>query len=456
MTTADTSTRPEAPVRPNSNATSEAQHSLDPGVDLDWLASKIDYRRFQECIHCGLCTASCPTYVETGNENDSPRGRIYLMRSVVDGRLGVSDQVRRHLDLCLDCRACETACPSGVQYGQLIEPFKVALQQTAPPGKRSWLQGMILRYLFPYGARVRFALAPARVLQRLGIMDLIEKTGATKLLPPTLQRMHAMLPKLGPGGTKLPEVLPPIGPKRARVALFLGCVADAMYPQTNAATARVLQRNGCEVVIPRGQSCCGAIHYHSGIEAPAFELARTNLNAFELDSFDAIITNAAGCGAMLKDYGHLMPEPDRSRAELFAAKVKDVSEFLVQLGPIAPEHPVPYKKVTYHDACHLVHAQRVRSQPRQLLELIPGLELVPLEETEICCGAAGTYNLTEPEMSERLGRRKIEHILATGAEAVVTGNIGCILQLVRKAKEYGSKIEVEHPIDLLDRAYEGK
>jgi glycolate oxidase iron-sulfur subunit len=268
--------------------------------------------------------------------------------------------------------------------------------------------------------------------------------------------MQAMLPRLSGGGARLPEVLPPIGPKRARVALFLGCVADAMFPDTNAATARVLQRNGCEVVIPRAQACCGAIHYHSGIEGPAFDLARANLGAFDLDSVDAIIVNAAGCGAMLKDYGHLLPEADRERGKRFASKVKDVSEFLVQLGPIPPEHPVPYRKVTYHDACHLVHAQKVRSQPRQLLELIPGLELVPLEETEICCGAAGTYNLTEPEMSERLGRRKMEHILATGAEAVVTGNVGCILQIARKAKEYGSSLEVEHPIDLLDRAYEGR
>lgn len=456
MTTAESPTRTVESSKPVEDPAAKGSRPVEAGVDLDWLASKIDYRRFQECIHCGLCTASCPTYVETGNENDSPRGRIYLMRSVVDGRLGVSDDVRRHLDLCLDCRACETACPSGVQYGQLIEPFKVALQQSAPPGKRSWLQAMILRYLFPYGDRVKIALAPARLMQRVGLLDALENVGLTRLLPPTLRRMQAMLPKLASGGQKLPEILPPIGPKRARVALFVGCVADAMYPQTTAATARVLQRNGCEVVVPRGQACCGAIHYHSGIEAPAFDLARANLRAFDLESVDAIIVNAAGCGAMLKDYGHLLPKADQELATRFASKVKDVSEFLVQLGPIAPEHPVPYRKVTYHDACHLVHAQRVRSQPRQLLEMIPGLELIPLEETEICCGAAGTYNLTEPEMSERLGRRKMDHILATGAEAVVTGNVGCILQIARKAKEYGTTITVEHPIDLLDRAYEGR
>ncbi|QDV37267.1 (Fe-S)-binding protein [Tautonia plasticadhaerens] len=456
MTTAVSSQRPESAPGADPTAASKAPRPTEAGVDLDWLAEKIDYRRFQECVHCGLCTASCPTYVETGNENDGPRGRIYLMRGIVDGRLSASDEVRRHLDLCLDCRACETACPSGVKYGQLIEPFKVALQQSAPPGKRSWLQALILRHLFPYGDRVRLALVPARLMQKVGLLDAAERIGLTKLLPPTLRRLQAMLPKLSGGGSRLPEVLPPIGPKRAKVALFLGCVADAMFPDTNAATARVLRRNGCEVVVPRAQACCGAIHYHSGIEGPAFDLARANLDAFDLDSVDAIIVNAAGCGAMLKDYGHLLPEADRERASKFAAKVKDVSEYLVQLGPIAPEHPVPYRKVTYHDACHLAHAQKVRAQPRQLLEMIPGLELVPLEETEICCGAAGTYNLTEPEMSERLGRRKMDHILATGAEAVVTGNVGCILQIARKAKEFGSGIEVEHPIDLLDRAYEGR
>ena len=451
MPTVSTHERPGEVLTPTAGSVPIASRPIDPGVDLDWLASKIDYRRFQECIHCGLCTASCPTYVETGNENDGPRGRIYLMRGVVDGRLAVSDDVRRHLDLCLDCRACETACPSGVQYGQLIEPFKVALQRSAPPEKRSWLRDLILRHLFPYGNRVKFALAPAKLLQRLGVFGAIERSGLTKLLPPTLRRMQAMLPTLKGDGSKLPEVLPPIGPKRARVALFLGCVSDAMFPETNAATARVLQRNGCEVVVPRSQGCCGAIHYHSGFEEPALKLARANLGAFDLDAVDAVVVNAAGCGAMLRDYGHLLGD----EGARFASKVKDISEFLVALGPVRPEHPIPYRRVTYHDACHLCHAQKVRSQPRELLRLIPGLELIPLEESEICCGAAGTYNLTQPEMAERLGRRKMEHLLETGAEAVVTGNVGCILQIARKAKEYGSTMAVAHPIDLLDRAYEG-
>ena len=427
----------------------------EPGIDLSWLAEKIDYRLFQDCIHCGLCTASCPTYIETGNENDSPRGRIYLMRAVTDGRLGMSNEVRNHLDLCLDCRACETACPSGVQYGQLIEPFKVAMQASAPPAmKASRLQTMILHHLFPYAKRVKLALLPARVMQKLGLLNLMEKVGLTKLLPPSLRRMQAMLPKLGGRTSRLPEILPAIGPKRARVALFLGCVADAMYPETNAATARVLQRNGCEVVIPRTQACCGAIHYHSGSEGPALDFARANIEAMRPEDYDAIIVNAAGCGAMMKDYAHLLPAADHDRAKAFVAKVRDISEFLMELGPIAPTHPIA-KRVVYHDACHLCHAQGIRNQPRQLLGMIPGLQLVPLEESEICCGAAGTYNLTQPEMSERLGRRKMDFIEATGAEIVATGNIGCILQIARKVREHGDKMTVVHPIDLLDQAYGG-
>src|SRR5262249_46469900 len=253
---------------------------------------------------------------------------------------------------------------------------------------------------------------------------------------PTLRRMQAMLPGLTARPRRMPEVSPPVGPRRARVGLFAGCVADAMFPETNAATVRVLQRNGCEVVIPPGQVCCGAIHYHSGVEQPAQDLARRNIAAFPASDFDAIIVNAAGCGAMLKDYPHILPEPDGEAAARFTAKVKDISEFLMALGPIPPRNPVPLK-VAYHDACHLCHAQQIRSQPRALLGMIPGLELVPLEESEICCGAAGTYNLTQPEMSERLGRRKLDHIEATGATMVVTGNVGCILQIARKIKERG-------------------
>jgi glycolate oxidase iron-sulfur subunit len=447
MTTAETR---QPATSPRSEPTAD---SGSAPVDLAWLSEKIPYRRYQECVHCGLCTASCPTYIETCDENDSPRGRIYLMRAIADGRLAMGPGVREHLELCLDCRACESACPSGVQYGKMIEPFKIAMQKSATGNERSsWLERLILHHLFPYPRRVRWALAPARLLQKLGLLDWAERTGLTKFLPPTLRRMQAMLPKLSGSHHSLPEFLPAIGPRRARVALFLGCVADAMFPDTNAATARVLQENGCEVVVPRGQVCCGAIHYHSGVEAPALALAKKNMDVFDETGADAIIVNAAGCGAMLKDYAHIVPEESHDRAVDFVSKVRDISEFLVALGPIAPRGRLPMK-VAYHDACHLCHGQQIRSQPRALLAMIPGVELVPLDESEICCGAAGTYNLTQPEMSERLGRRKMDRIEATGAEMVVTGNVGCIMQIARKIKERGSAIEIAHPVDLLDQSY---
>lgn len=437
----------------DSPADNPANPNQPAGVDLAWLAQKIEYQLYQDCVHCGLCTAFCPTYLETGNENDGPRGRIYLMRAVADRRLTVSDEVRGHLELCLDCRACETACPSGVQYGKLIEPFKIALHRSASPEKRNRLLERVLRDLFPYAGRVKLALAPARVLQRAGLLKLADRVGLNRLLPTTLQRMQAMLPDRLESGPALPEVLPAIGPKRATVALFRGCVADAMFPATNAATARVLQKNGCEVHVPPLQACCGAIHYHSGFERPALDLVRQNLRAFDLDRYDAIIVNAAGCGSMLKDYAHILrDDPDQQAAARFIARVQDVTEFLHQLGPIPPRKPMPVR-VTYHDACHLCHGQQVRQQPRALLEMIPGLELVPLEESEICCGAAGTYNLAQPAMSEQLGRRKMDRIEKTHATIVATGNVGCILQIARKIKERGVDVRVAHPIDLLDEAY---
>ena len=421
----------------------------------------IDYDKFLDCVHCGLCTAACPTYLETGNENDSPRGRIYLMRAVTDGRLELTDRVTRHLELCLDCRSCETACPSGVQYGRLIEPFRVNMQQGQAPG---WFDRFILYGLFPYADRLRLALWPARLMQRLGLDRWVERSGLLRLLPEKLRRMQGLLPPLRDRQPALPEFLPAIGPRRARVALFTGCVADAMFRHVHWATARVLQQNGCDVVIPKSQGCCGAIHYHSGAGAPALHMAETNAEAFanggsdaSLD-VDAVIVNVAGCGAMLKDYGHMAEELAPGRHDLharlarFSGKVRDVSEFLVELGPIAPRGAVPLK-ATYHDACHLAHAQKVRSQPRQILEMIPGLTLVPLPESDICCGAAGSYNLSEGEMADRLGDRKVRNILSTGAEAAISGNAGCTLQLISTLRKNGAAVEVLHPMELLDRSY---
>ncbi len=414
----------------------------------------IDYELFLDCVHCGLCTASCPTYAELGNENDSPRGRIYLMRAVTDGRLDLTHEVRRHLELCLDCRSCETACPSGVQYGKLIEPFRIEMEKLGDGAQKSadWFHRWILFGMFPYAERVRASLIPARIAQTMGLDKLLLNTGLWKLLPPRLGRLATLLPKLERDPGPLPALLPAKGPRRARVALFTGCVADAMFRPTNWATARVLQENGCDVIVPQGQQCCGAIHFHAGSSEPAQHMADANIAAFHADDVDAVIINVAGCGSMLKDYGHHWPDAQQPTRERFAHKVKDINEFLAQLGLIDPPGELKVT-ATYHDACHLVHAQKIRDQPRELLSRIPGLRLVDLPESELCCGAAGTYNLTEPEMAERLSRRKLNNILSTGARVVVTSNAGCLLQIAREARLQGEALKIMHPMDLLDLSY---
>lgn len=457
----------------------ETPGSVTPPLPLNpTIGQSIPYGRFLDCVHCGLCTSACPTYVETGDENDSPRGRIYLMRSVVDGRLPLTDNVRRHLDLCLDCRSCETACPSGVQYGRLIEPFRVEMHEMTranvagdsqpetpiQAGEHSpdWFHRWIMYGLFPYRSRMRWALKPARLMQRLGFDRLAEKIGMTRLLPAKLQRMQAQLPMLRPSLPELPVFLPAKGIRRARVGLFLGCVADAMFRHVHWATARVLQENGCDVVIPQSQHCCGAIHYHSGASQPALNLMRQNIIAFQREELDAVIVNVAGCGAMMKDYSHIHNEltvgnsgqPHASEADVaeFSGLVKDVSEFLMELGPVKPLGRIE-AAVAYQDACHLQHAQKIRQQPRDLLELIPGVTLRPIAEAELCCGAAGSYNLTQPEMANRLGQRKVGCLMEVMPDVVVSGNAGCSLQLQAKLKAAGYEVAVLHPMELLDLSY---
>jgi len=421
----------------------------------------IDYELFLDCVHCGLCTSACPTYVELGTEADSPRGRIYLMRAVTDGRLDLNAEVRRHLDLCLDCRACESACPSGVQYGKLIEPFRMHMARVGAARRLSVLQRLMLFHMTPYAGRMRWLVGFYRFLQQSRLDRVIDKLGLARLLPATLRQGHEIMPRLRPHYGRLPEVLPPEGKQRARVALFTGCAADAFFPQTNLATVRVLQRNGCEVWVPRTQVCCGAPHYHAAQEEGAKQFAATNCEVFArglsrlTDSVDAIIVNAAGCGAMLKDYGHLLHDtPAAAAAEVLASKVRDISEFLVQLGPVKPLHPLPLR-AAYHDACHLCHAQQIRRQPRQLLEMIPGLELVSLAEPEICCGAAGSYNLTEEEMAQRLGQRKAKNILDANVQAVFTSNVGCLLQIGRYLRRDKPDLCVAHLVDALWASYSG-
>jgi len=415
------------------------------GLDLDL---------FYACVHCGLCTSSCPTYTELGDENDGPRGRIYLMRLVVEGEVGMSRRIGRHVELCLDCRGCETACPSGVQYGRLIEPFRLAVEE-ADKGiaKRfDWFRQLILFRVFPYADRIRLAMAPVRLAQRLGVYGLAERLGLLNLVPGRLGHMITLVPPPVEPGPKLPGFLPAIGRRRARVAFFVGCVADAMFRHVHWATLRVLQHNGCDILIPSGQGCCGAIHYHAGSSDGARQMADANVKAFDLEEIDAVVVNHAGCGAMMKEYGlHWDDEHKEARTRL-AEKVKDVNEFLAQLGPVPPSGRID-AVATYHDACHLAHAQKVVEAPRRLLAQIPGLELRDLPETEICCGSAGTYNLNQPEMADRLSRRKLENILSTKAQIALASNAGCLLQIMREARRRRQRLLVMHPMELLDLSY---
>lgn len=404
----------------------------------------------RSCIHCGLCTSACPTYLELGSETDSPRGRIHLMSAVQQGRIGWTGEVVRHLDLCLDCRACETACPSGVRYSQLLE---AARDEIAKVYRRPFRERLIFKLfrdlLFPYPRRLRLAFLPIRLFGGLA-------RRAGRLLPQDLQRMLALLPDPLPEEARyrLPPVVPAAGERRCRVALLTGCIGSVLFARTNWAAARVLARNGCEVVIPAGQGCCGALHLHSGASDAARVLARRNIAACDYNNVDAVIVTAAGCGSAAKEYGHVLAGDPRWAAEAaaFGAKVKDISEFLAAIGLKPMTHEVR-RKVAYHDACHLAHGQGIRSEPRRLLSQVPGLELCELKDAEICCGSAGLYNLLQPGMAERLLRRKVDAILESGAEWIATANPGCLLYIAKGLKERGSRIRAAHPVEILAEAY---
>ncbi|MSR32201.1 MAG: 4Fe-4S dicluster domain-containing protein [Gemmataceae bacterium] len=448
-------------MQQQSNHPGECSNGLAPPKGEPGFGKNLDYDTFMDCVHCGLCLGSCPTYVETGDENDGPRGRIYLWRAVTDGRLPLTPEVRGHLDSCLECRACETACPSGVKYGEIISSYKHDMTRVLPPAPTvNPLQRWMLFNLTPFAGRMRLALWPVRLMQKLGLGWLVRLAGV--FLPKSLRLMNEIVPDLEPHYGHLPEVLPAKGTRRARVGLLLGCAQDAFMPQANYATVKVLQENGCEVWIPKGQGCCAALHHHAGLDNEAKKFAAANCQAFSSGlgdgptKLDAIINNAGGCGPVLKEYGHLLEgTPFALQGKTFGSLVRDVHEFLSDLGPVEPKYPVPLK-ATYHDACGLSHAQKIRTQPRQLLGLVPGLQLVPLGENEHCCGAAGSYNLTQPEMSQALGERKARNILATKARAIFTANIGCLLQVDRYLREQTPRIWVAHPMEVLWASYSGE
>lgn len=434
----------------------------DPTEETRQFAGLVNHEDLLTCIHCGLCTSSCPTYLETGNENDSPRGRIHLMRGIEEQRIELTDKARRHLDLCLDCRSCETACPSGVQYGQLIETFRNSQHERdrESPEKHgpSAFESYLLGELFVERHRLERLLWPARLMQWLRLDRLIEATGLIKLMPVILQRMQRMLPRLRPYQKPLPGRLETSQrPPKRRVGLFLGCVADGMFRHQHWATARVLQHAGCDLIVPASQVCCGAIEYHAGETEDALKRAKANLKAFQVSLVDTVVVNVAGCGAMLKEYEHLAQyDPElKDQLDEFSSRVKDVNELLWELEFDSPTGEMPIR-IVYQDACHLRHAQQIQKEPRELLRKIPGLEICEIREPNICCGAAGSYNLVEPEMSDRLANRKIDHILEQSPDAIVSGNIGCSMQLQAMLKQRGLDIPVVHPVELLDASIQGQ
>ena len=397
------------------------------------------------CVHCGICLPQCPTYRVLGEEMDSPRGRLYLMRAAAEGRTELTPTLARHLDLCLGCRACETACPSGVPFGQLLEATRSQLERrrVRAPATDHGTLGFLLD-LFPYPGRLGPLLHGLRLYQWSGLQLMVRTLG---FLAPfkKLQAMEALLPPLPASAPALPAVTPACGKRRGRAGLLIGCVQRFFYPDVNAATARLLSAAGYDVVVPPGQECCGALHLHAGRLDEFRGMARRLIDSFDPE-LDVIVTNAAGCGSALKEYGHWL---DDDAAQQFAGKTRDISEVLVEAA--LPLREIN-ERVTYHDACHLAHGQRILRQPRELLGRIPGLTLIDLKDSDLCCGSAGVYNLLEPELAGELGRRKVERIEETGARIVVSGNPGCLMQIAQQCRARGLAIEVTHPVSLLARA----
>lgn len=403
-----------------------------------------------QCVHCGFCLPTCPTYMLWGKEMDSPRGRIYLMKAAQEGECEITPEWVEHFDTCLGCMSCLTSCPSGVQYDALIEATRGQIERLYRRPLRERLFRRFLFSLFPNIGRLRILRLLLTAYQRTGVRRLLHSSGAIQLLPPRWRAMEALLPPLE-RYEKIPAFTPAMGPRRRRVGLALGCVQREFLSSINAATVRVLAAEGCDVVAPGEQPCCGALLVHAGEEEAAEALARRMIDIFEKAEVETIISNAGGCGSSMKEYGRLLrDDPAYSeRAKAFAAKCKDVSEFLQEIGPRAPRRPLALR-VAYHDSCHLQHAQRVSSAPRLLLTSIPGLELLEMPEGAICCGSAGIYNLTQPETSGSLADRKAGHILALEPDAVATGNPGCLLQMSTALRRKGLPTRVLHTVQLLD------
>jgi glycolate oxidase iron-sulfur subunit len=408
-----------------------------------------------DCVHCGFCLPACPTYGSWGDEMDSPRGRIDLMKGLAEGAIALDETVVDHIDACLGCMACVTACPSGVQYDLLIEATRAKIEhEYVRPVEDAAFRRMIFS-LFPYPERLRLMAYPLYAAAKSGLQGAVRKLGLTKLLPKRLAELEALAPPLSREdlGARLPVFTAAQGERRGRVALVAGCVQRVFFPGVNAATIRVLSAEGFDVIVPDGQGCCGALSLHSGRDEEAQAFARALIARFEYEAFDHILINAAGCGSTLKSYGELFAaEPAmRARAQRFAGRVADINEFLAGIEPRAPRGPFPVR-VAYHDACHLAHAQRIREQPRALLRSIPQLELVEIPQGEQCCGSAGVYNLLQPESAHEIGERKVANVLAVAPGLLASANPGCTLQIQSILRERGLVLDALHPIEILDRS----
>lgn len=414
--------------------------------------------KYSVCVHCGFCLEVCPTYQQLSDENHSPRGRVYLIKMAAEGVLPLDESVIDPVFTCLDCRACETVCPSGVQVGALIEEARgQAHHADRVRGLKGFVQRLFLRRIFPHPARLKRLAALGRFYQRSGLRRLAHALRLLAVLPRHLQEMEAILPAISRRRAidALPERIPPTStPGKGTAALFTGCIMDVLFSDINEATARVAARNGWTVQVPKTQRCCGALQVHAGDRDTARQLARQNIDAFLSDGAERILVNSAGCGAALKEYPELFrDDPDyRAKAESFSARVRDVSELLVEGGFDAPTGQVN-RTIAYHDACHLCHAQQVRSQPRELLRSIPGLTLVEMTDSDRCCGSAGIYNLTHPDMAGQLLERKMDD-LPTGIDGVAMGNPGCMMQVMVGARRRRLDVEVLHTVQLLDAAYQ--
>ncbi|QQE77880.1 (Fe-S)-binding protein [Alicyclobacillus sp. SO9] len=420
---------------------------------------------YSVCVHCGFCLEVCPTYLETGDENESPRGRVYVIKEADKGNLELDEAVTGPVENCLDCRACETVCPSGVQVGSLIEQTRGQIyfqnqemtnqSSGGTPAKRT-LEKLFLRGIFPHPKRLRSIGKLTRLYQRSGLKYVVDKTGLAQMLPKHLQEMQAVMPSVEAKFAleSLPPVIEAEGTRKATAMLFTGCVMDVMFSKINKATARVCTKNGIEVHVPKRQVCCGALQVHAGDRVQARKLARTNIDVFFQSGVDYVVINAAGCGSSMKEYAELFrDDPEyRHKAEKFSESVKDISELLIQVGLRPPQGRVE-RDITYQDACHLCHAQKIRAQPRQVLQSIPGLNLIEMSESDYCCGSAGIYNFTHPDMSGKLLNRKMGNI-PSDVDGIAVGNPGCMMQLKVGAYRQGMSLEVLHTIELLDLAYQ--